>query len=130
VRKLYCWQYCDVNDTATSWCDHAGGAASGYLAATCGADHTIRILDSRGGVGELACVQLPDYPYSFTAAGGLIIAGCGNGVVQIVDSHVMQTQYSLCVSDGAIRTLQVSRDRLMCAGDAGSIVFYTFADQW
>lgn len=101
----------------------------GYLAATCGADHTIRILDSRSGVGQLACVPLPDYPYSFTAAGGLIIVGCSNGVVQIVDSHVMQTQYSLSVSDSAIRTLQVSRDKLVCAGDAGSTVFYKFADQ-
>lgn len=99
------------------------------MAATCGADNTLRILDSRGGMGQLACVPVPDYPYSFTAAGGLLMVGCGNGIVQIVDSHFMQTQYSLNVSDSAIRSLQVSANRLVCAGDAGCTVFYSFAER-
>lgn len=108
----------------------SGGAASAYMAATCGADHTMRILDSRAntGIGELARVDLSHYPYSFTAAGGLLIAGCSNGVVQVVDAHVLQTQYSLGVSDSAIRCLQVHKDKLVCAGDTGRVVFYSFHD--
>lgn len=105
----------------------AGGSAAGYMAATCGADHTLRILDARGGIGELACIEVPDYPYSFTAAGGILIVGCGNGVVQVVDSHVMQTQYSLAASNSAIRSMQAAKNQLVCAGDAGCTVFYTFA---
>ena len=100
------------------------------MAATCGADHTMRILDSRAsaGIGELASIPVSHYPYSFTAAGGLLIVGCGDGVVQVVDAHVLQTQYSLGVSDSAIRCLQACKDKLVCAGDAGRAVFYSFED--
>lgn len=108
---------------------HAGGAAAGYMAATCGADQMLRILDARHGIGELKCIELPDYPYSFTAAGGMLIVGCGNGALQIVDAHVMQTQYSLSASDSAVRCIQASKDSLVCAGDAGCAVFYSFTDR-
>eukprot|EP00892_Ulva_mutabilis_P011022 jgi/Ulvmu1/8292/UM041_0104.1 len=104
-----------------------GGAAAGYMTATCGADHTLRLLDARGGLGELVSIEVPDYPYSFSAAGGMILVGCGNGVVQVVDSHVMQTQYCLAASDCAIRTIQATSDHFVCAGDAGCTIFYSFA---
>jgi WD40 repeat protein len=70
---------------------HAGGPAASYLIVTCGADGTIRAVDLRGTMSELASIKLTDFPYSFTAAGGLVMAGCGDGSVHVIDMATMGT---------------------------------------
>ena len=104
----------------------AGGPAASYMAATCGADGTVRIVDARAGVGELACIELTDFPYSFTAAGGLVLAGCGDGSVHAIDMATLQTLYALGANEHAVRTLDASRGKLVCSGDDGKALVYDF----
>lgn len=104
----------------------AGGAAASYMTATTGADKTIRILDARNEIGELACIDLPDYPYSFAAAGGLLLAGCGDGSVVVVDIPTLQVQYTLRSCENAVRTMQCTNDQLVIAGDDGDAISYSF----
>jgi WD40 repeat protein len=103
----------------------AGGAAASYMAATCGADHTVRILDSRTD-GQLACIKLPDFPYSFSAAGGLLLVGCGDGSVQVIDIPTLEQQYSLRACENAVRTMQAQSRNLVYAGDDGQVVVYDY----
>ena len=104
----------------------AGGAAASYMTATCGADNTVRILDARSDISELACIDLPDYPYSFAAAGGLLLAGCGDGSVVVIDIPTLEVQYSLRAFNNAVRALECSNSQLITAGDDGQVVLYSF----
>lgn len=96
------------------------------MTATCGADNTVRILDARSDIGELACITLPDYPYSFAAAGGLLLAGCGDGSVVVVDIPTLEVQYTLRACENAVRTMQCSSNQLIIAGDDGEAISYSF----
>ena len=96
------------------------------MAATCGADGTVRVLDARGGVGELACIELTDFPYSFTAAGGLLLAGCGDGSLHVIDLATLQTLYALGANEHAVRTIDACKDKLVCSGDDGKVIVYDF----
>jgi WD40 repeat protein len=104
----------------------AGGAAASYMAATCGADGTVRILDSRGGVGELASIELTSFPYSFSAAGGLLLAGCGDGSLHVIDMATLQIQYALGANQHAVRTIDAASGKLVCSGDDGNVLVYDF----
>lgn len=96
------------------------------MAATCGADGTVRVVDARAGVGELACIELTDFPYSFTAAGGLVLAGCGDGSVHVIDLATLQALYALGANKHAVRTLDASSGKLVCSGDDGKALVYDF----
>lgn len=116
-----------LKDCPTQWLLlSAGGAAASYMAATCGADGTVRILDSRAGVGELASIELTDFPYSFSAAGGLLLAGCGDGSLHVIDMATLQIQYALGANQHAVRTIDASSDKLVCSGDDGNVLVYDF----
>lgn len=109
-----------------------GGAAAAYVTATCGADKTVRILDARSDIGELACITLPDYPYSLFAAGGLLLTGCGDGSVVVIDIPTLQVQYTMHACDNAVRTMQAgtsgdgAADQLIIAGDDGEAIAYSY----
>jgi WD40 repeat protein len=104
----------------------AGSAAASYMAATCGADGTVRLLDARSTMGELAAIELTDFPYSFTAAGGLVLAGCGDGSLHVIDMATLQAQYALGANAAAVRTVDAARDKLVCSGDDGKALVYDF----
>lgn len=96
------------------------------MAATCGADETVRILDTRAAVGELASIQLTDFPYAMKAAGGLLLAGCGDGSLHVIDMAQLSQLYRLAAHENAVRTIEACKDRLLCAGDDGNVVVYDF----
>jgi WD40 repeat protein len=96
------------------------------MAATCGADGTVRILDARSPMGELACIALTDFPYSFTAAGGLLLVGCGDGSLHVIDVATLATQYALGANGAAVRTIDACREKLVCSGDDGHVMVYDF----
>jgi WD40 repeat protein len=103
-----------------------GGAAASYMAATCGADGTVRVLDARVSVGEVASFDLPDFPYSFKAAGGLLLAGCGDGSLHVIDLATLQRLYALGANQHAVRTIDTSQNKLVCSGDDGKAIIYEF----
>lgn len=108
--------------------DHvpAGGAAASYLIVTCGADGTVCTIDPRGTMSELASIQLTDFPYSLTATGGLVLAGCGDGSVHVIDMATMDVLYALGADKNAIRTMDASSDHLIVSGDDGNACVYHF----
>jgi WD40 repeat protein len=97
------------------------------MAVTCGADMTVRLLDSRSSLSQVESIDLSDYPYSITAAGGLLAVGCGDGRVHVIDLATMQALYVLGANLHAVRTLTPSANRLVCSGDDGCCTIYNFS---
>ena len=96
------------------------------MCATCGADGTVRILDPRGSMAELTSIRLTDFPYSFSAIGGLLLAGCGDGSLHVIDTATLSTLYALGANEHAVRAIEVSRTHLVCSGDDGNVIIYEF----
>lgn len=71
-------------------------------------------------------IQLTDFPYSLAAAGGLAFCGCGAGSLQVVDLEGGQVLYALGANKGAVRTIDVSDEVLLCGGDDGTVITYSF----
>jgi len=131
------------------------GAVSGIVAAgertvvSAGADGALAVLDLRGGSGgssagqgsssssgsdgalkPLATVELPDFPYSLAAAGGLAFCGCGDGSACVVDVAEGRLLYALGANKAAVRAVDVGVGGvLVCGGDDGSVVSYDFGDR-
>lgn len=97
------------------------------MAASCGADRTVRLLDSRSSLSALETIELSDYPYSLTAAGGLLAVGCADGRVHVIDLAHMQPVYVISAAVNAVRTLTPSAGSLVCSGDDGVCTIYTFS---
>ena len=102
------------------------GPATAGMVVTAGADMTVRVLDPAASLQELFRVQLTDFPYALTAAGRLAICGCGDGTVLVIDISTGQTQYGLGANKSAVRVLQASSTSLVCAGDDGTVMLYSF----
>lgn len=94
---------------------------------TAGADGTVQILDPRSSFATAATIQLPDFPYSMSAAGGLALVGCGNGTLHFIDVMRGKTIYALGTTGGAVRTIEASSEKLVVSGDDGNAVLYSFA---
>lgn len=106
-----------------------GLGSSGNLVVTAGADMTLRILDAAQSYKLIHTVQLTDFPYSLTAAGAdLVLCGCGDGSVHVVDVEAGAVLYALGAGRAAVRAMEVSpgTDMLVCAGDDGCVVCYEF----
>lgn len=96
---------------------------------TAGADKTLRVCDPAASYRALHTVALTDFPYALAAAGdGLVVCGCGDGSVHVVDVLQGKTLYALGAGRAAVRCLEVcAGSKLVCAGDDGCVVSYQFA---
>ncbi|WIA41200.1 hypothetical protein OEZ86_004815 [Tetradesmus obliquus] len=106
-----------------------GLGSSGNLVVTAGADMTLRILDAAQAYKPIHTVQLTDFPYSLTAAGAdIVLCGCGDGSVHVVDVEAGAELYALGAGRAAVRAMEVSpgTGMLVCAGDDGCVVCYEF----
>ncbi|WIA20909.1 hypothetical protein OEZ85_005253 [Tetradesmus obliquus] len=106
-----------------------GLGSSGNLVVTAGADMTLRVLDAAQSYKPIHTVQLTDFPYSLTAAASdLVLCGCGDGSVHVVDVEAGAVLYALGAGRAAVRAMEVSpgTERLVCAGDDGCVVCYEF----
>jgi WD40 repeat protein len=87
------------------------------------------VLDAAQSYNAIHTVQLTDFPYSLTAAAAdLVLCGCGDGSVHVVDVEAGATLYALGAGKAAVRAMEVSpsSDRLVCAGDDGCVICYEF----
>ena len=107
----------------------AGGGATAGAVLTTGADKTLQILDPRSSWSSRASITLPDFPYSLAAVGGLGVVGCGDGSVLVVDIGLGKVLYGVGANNkAAVRCLEVSHDRMVAAGDDGSLISYCFSN--
>lgn len=88
---------------------------------------TLRVLDPLMSYHPLHTSMLTDFPYSLAAIGNLAVCGCGDGSVHVVDLDLGSTLYALGAGKAAVRAVEVSAERLLCTGDDGYVISYTFA---
>lgn len=103
-----------------------GCGRNGRLVVTAGADMTMRLLDPALSYMPIHTVALTDFPYSLAAVGELVVCGCGDGSVHVLDVDNGDTLYALGAGKAAIRALEVAPDRLVCSGDDGYVISYEF----
>jgi F-box/WD-40 domain protein 7 len=105
----------------------AVAAGGKQLVVTAGADRTLRVVDPAALYEPLGTVQLTDFPYSLASVGdGLVVCGCGDGSVHVVDAVQGRTLYALGAGRAAVRAMEVGPDSLVCSGDDGCVVSYQF----
>ena len=64
------------------------GNASGFDATGNGAMQ-VRILEPRMGFEEVHAIAVTNFVYSCIAAGGLVLVGCGDGALHVIDIEVL-----------------------------------------
>jgi hypothetical protein len=101
--------------------------AAGGLVVTAGADKTLQVLEPRAGYSRMHSLQLPDFPYSLGVLGELALCGCGDGSCLVVDTGGGRVLYGLGANKGAVRAIEACGDALLCAGDDGAAVLYSFS---
>lgn len=100
---------------------------SRQLVVTAGADQTLKVVDPTASYRPRSIVQLTDFPYSLAAVGdGLVVCGCGDGSVHVVDAVQGRTLYALGAGHAAVRAIECGPDHLVCSGDDGCVVSYRF----
>jgi len=100
-------------------------ATSGKIV-TAGADGVVRVLDARRPLSELHAVRVTNFVYSCAAAGGLVLVGCGDGALHVIDVELGSTLYALGANQAAVRTVDAAADRIICSGDDGNVILYEF----
>jgi len=97
------------------------------LVISSGADKRLLTLDPRM---SLQAVHLfedhRDFIYSLHAIGHIAISGAGDGSVLLHDLQQGKCMYGLGANRAAVRALHADTNRLVCAGDDGSIVSNEF----
>lgn len=106
----------------------AGGPAAAGMVVTVGADMTLQILDPAMSFESRFSLQLSDFPYSLAVAGGLALCGCGDGALHVVDIARGKTLYALGANKHAVRTIDACHDKIVCSGDDGNVIIYSFGD--
>jgi len=105
-----------------------GGPAAGGALVTSGADMTVQILDPAASFAPRAALRLTDFPYTLAAAGGLALAGCGDGALHVIDIAAGRTLYALGAGRAAVRAIEADANTLLAAGDDGNALLYRFGD--
>lgn len=106
----------------------AAGPASSNMVVTAGADNTVKVFDARIDSTAVSQAKLTDFPYSLAVAGGLALAGCGDGSLLVIDVSTGDVLYGLGANKAAVRGVHASRDCLVCVGDDGSVYMYDFVE--
>ncbi|GAB4815346.1 hypothetical protein N2152v2_002392 [Parachlorella kessleri] len=94
------------------------------LVVTAGADGHVTGLDRRQGLQQAWAVQLPDFPYSLAAQGSLVLAGCGDGSLVVIDRCSGTVLCTTQASSAAVRTVDSAGGKLITGGDDGVAVVY------
>jgi WD40 repeat protein len=98
----------------------------GHLVVTAGADGWVKAFEGRQGMQQVWAARLPDFPYSMAAHGGLVLVGCGDGSLLVMDRASGSTQYTLAASTVAVRTIHAGGHQLVVGGDDGTALLYEF----
>lgn len=105
----------------------SAGAASSNFVVTAGADGVVKAFDIRSELHPVSQAKLTDFPYSMAVAGGLVLCGCGDGSLLVIDISSGQTLYALGANKAAVRGIHTSDKSLVCMGDDGNVCLYDFA---
>lgn len=98
------------------------------MVVTAGADNTVKICDTRADCKPVSQAKLTDFPYSLAVAGGLALAGCGDGSLLVIDITTGAVLYALGANKAAVRGVHANQNSLVCVGDDGSVYMYDFVD--
>ncbi|DAZ99087.1 TPA: hypothetical protein N0F65_008392 [Lagenidium giganteum] len=92
---------------------------------TGGADGTVKVLDKRASFGVLHnFTEHMDFIYSLHVAGQLCFSGAGNGMLHVHDWKQGKLFYGLGANKAAVRAIDTTADKLVAAGDDGSVIMY------
>jgi len=94
---------------------------------TAGADKRMLVLDPRASfsvVHELAGHR--DFIYSVETHDSYVLSGAGNGWLLVHDSYSGKCLYALGANKAAVRCIVAQPDRLVAAGDDGSIITFDY----
>ena len=61
-------------------------------------------------------------------AGGLALAGCGDGSLLVIDINSGSALYALGANKAAVRGVHANDKCLVCVGDDGSVYMYDFVE--
>ena len=101
---------------------------SSPLVLSSGADHRLLALDPRKSLAAAFTLEgHHDHIYSLSAIGELVVSGGGDGVVLVHNLTRGDLLYGLGANQAAVRALHADSDRLVCAGDDGTLISYDFA---
>ena len=67
-----------------------------------------------------------DFVYSLTAIGHIAVSGGGDGIVRCHDLREGQ-MFEVRGNNAAVRAMHADSDRLVCAGDDGSVLAFEFS---
>lgn len=117
---------CHVNERGRGALGFVCPVLSTGLVATAGADGSVCLLDPRRNLEVVHRTRLTDFPYELKAAGALVLAGCGDGALHVIDTRRLATLYALGANRAAVRFVAARGDTLVAAGDDGSALIYRF----
>ena len=116
---------------------HAGGAVtavhgtsmgSDNFLVTAGADKVMLCVDPRAGFDRALHVwkDHKDFIYHVTSHANMIFSSGGNGWLLAHDVDSGKCAYGIGAGENAMRCIQTSENRLVCAGDDGKVMAYDF----
>lgn len=93
---------------------------------TAGADGKVNVLDPRTNFSAIGSAHLTDFPYCLQVIGDLVLCGCGDGSLHVIEVCSGNRKYCLGVNQGAVRTIEAAPDVLVCGGDDGNILIHRY----
>mmetsp|Transcript_43659 Transcript_43659/g.70941 ORF Transcript_43659/g.70941 Transcript_43659/m.70941 type:complete len:343 (+) Transcript_43659:278-1306(+) len=98
-----------------------------YGVVVCGADHSMHVCDPALGFRpRLRITDHKDFPYSLHVRSDLIFSGGGNGDLLVHDINSGVCLYGLGANRAAVRCIGTTSSHLVCAGDDGSAMIYSY----
>jgi WD40 repeat protein len=102
-------------------------APSARAVVTYGADKRICVLDPRAGFKVVrAMSEQREFIYAMRVAGDQVFSGAGDGALLAHDIKSGSVLWGLGANRAAIRAIEVTPTRLVCAGDDGNAILYDF----
>lgn len=104
------------------------GACRPHIGTT-GADCTAQLIDMRllGPTCQpFASIKLTDFPYCQALVHSLLLVGCGDGAVLVIDAVSGRIVYGLGVATAAVRGIVASAGVLLCVSDDGTVSLHDF----
>jgi WD40 repeat protein len=112
-----------VNDIVSC----CGPATDTSALVTTGADKNIQVMDARMGFQPRSTfAHHKDFIYSVESVGDFVASGGGDGMLLVHDVKVGKLLYGLGASEGAVRALACTAERMIAAGDDGKVLTFEF----
>ena len=112
-----------VNDIVTC----CGPSTTTSALVTTGADKKIQVMDPRMGFERRSSfAHHKDFIYSVESVGDYVASGGGDGMLLVHDVKLGKLLYGLGASEGAVRAVACTAERMIAAGDDGKVLTFEF----